>query len=82
MILNMNLEINNLDKSTSPYLRQHKDNPIAWQEYSEEVIEYAKSTKRPLFISVGYATCHWCHVMANDTFSNVEVAKFMNKKVV
>ena len=78
----MNLEINNLDKSTSPYLRQHKDNPIAWQEYSEEVIEYAKSTKRPLFISVGYATCHWCHVMANDTFSNVEVAKFMNKKFV
>jgi uncharacterized protein YyaL (SSP411 family) len=78
----MNFEKNNLNLSTSPYLRQHQDNPIAWQEYSEEVVQYAQSKVLPLFISIGYATCHWCHVMANDTFSNTDVAEYMNENFI
>lgn len=73
---------NKLSQSSSPYLRQHKDNPIHWQEFSEEVLGYAKQTGKPLFISIGYATCHWCHVMAGDTFSNQEIATFMNQNFV
>lgn len=73
---------NNLDKSTSPYLLQHKHNPIHWQEYSTKVIEHAKEYDLPILISIGYSTCHWCHVMANDTFSNVEIADYMNKNYV
>lgn len=73
---------NNLDKSSSPYLLQHQNNPFHWQEYSNEVIAYAKEMDRPVLISIGYSTCHWCHVMAADTFSNIEIAKFMNENYV
>ena len=70
---------NNLDRSVSPYLRQHKDNPVLWQELSQEAIDYAGETDRILFVSVGYATCHWCHVMAAEAFSDQEVADYLNE---
>jgi hypothetical protein len=73
---------NNLDRSTSPYLRQHQDNPVWWQEWSEEALAYAREHDRILFVSVGYATCHWCHVMAADAFSDPHVANYLNEHFV
>jgi len=73
---------NNLDKSSSPYLRQHAKNPIWWQEWSSEVLEEAVRENKPLFVSVGYATCHWCHVMAADAFSDRITADYLNKHFI
>ncbi len=73
---------NTLDQAASPYLRQHRDNPVWWQEWSEETLELARSTGRPLFVSVGYATCHWCHVMASEAFSDSTVAAALNRDFV
>ncbi|MBI2583704.1 MAG: thioredoxin domain-containing protein [Candidatus Aenigmarchaeota archaeon] len=73
---------NSLDKATSPYLQQHKQNPVWWQEWSADALSYAKSEKKLLFVSVGYATCHWCHVMASDCFEDENVAKTLNKDFV
>ncbi len=73
---------NNLDKASSPYLMQHQDNPIHWQEWKEEVLDWAQKENRPIFVSVGYATCHWCHVMAKEAFSDPGVADFLNKYFV
>lgn len=73
---------NNLDKSSSPYLLQHIDNPVWWQEWSDELIKYAVNEKRLLFVSVGYATCHWCHVMASEAFSDINTADYLNSHYV
>ena len=73
---------NNLDKSLSPYLLQHTSNPVWWQEWSSEIIRYAVDEKKPLFISVGYATCHWCHVMAAEAFSDIDTADFLNSHFI
>lgn len=73
---------NNLDKSSSPYLLQHRDNPIHWQEYSKEVVNFAKNEDKPILLSIGYSTCHWCHVMAADTFSDEAIADYMNSNYV
>ena len=73
---------NNLDRSSSPYLKQHVDNPVWWQEWSADVIEYAKLTDKPLFVSVGYSTCHWCHVMASEAFSDARTAKYLNDNFI
>ena len=70
---------NNLDLSVSPYLRQHRENPVWWQEWSQEVLDHARETDRILLVSVGYATCHWCHVMAADAFSDPDVAAYLNE---
>ncbi len=59
---------NNLDKANSPYLMQHAQNPVWWQEWSREVLEEARRRDVPVFVSSGYATCHWCHVMAGSFF--------------
>jgi uncharacterized protein YyaL (SSP411 family) len=72
------LKRNNLDKSSSPYLRQHISNPVWWQEWSEEIVRHAASVKKPVLVSVGYATCHWCHVMAAGAFSDLPTARFLN----
>lgn len=72
------ISCNNLDKSSSPYLLQHASNPIWWQEWSEALIKYAVNTGKPLFVSVGYATCHWCHVMASGAFSDNNTARYLN----
>lgn len=73
---------NNLKIASSPYLLQHKDNPIWWQEYSQEVLEYARVKNKIIFVSIGYATCHWCHVMAQEAFSNREIADYLNAHFV
>lgn len=76
------LQRNNLGDASSPYLKQHRSNPVWWQPWSREVLDYARETGKPLFVSVGYATCHWCHVMAREAFSNPAVAERINRDFV
>lgn len=73
---------NNLDGSSSPYLRQHAGNPIWWQEWNGDTLAYAAAATKPLLVSVGYATCHWCHVMAGEAFSDPETAGYINANFV
>jgi len=73
---------NNLGNSLSPYLLQHTDNPVWWQEWSSSVIEYAVSENKLLLVSVGYATCHWCHVMASEAFSDSATADYLNRNFI
>ena len=73
---------NNLDRSSSPYLLQHSGNPVWWQEWSDELLSYALSSDRLLFVSVGYATCHWCHVMAAEAFSDPDTASYLNSHYI
>lgn len=73
---------NNLDLSSSPYLRQHADNPVYWQEWKPEVLDYARQEQKSILVSVGYATCHWCHVMAREAFSDSTVAQLLNDDFV
>ncbi|OXB33714.1 cold-induced thioredoxin domain-containing protein [Cryptococcus neoformans] len=70
---------NVLAKSKSPYLLQHKDNPVAWQEWSPETIALAQKLDKPIFLSSGYSACHWCHVLAHESFEDEETAKMMNE---
>ncbi|MCU0237774.1 MAG: DUF255 domain-containing protein [Acidobacteria bacterium] len=76
------LQRNNLDRSDSPYLRQHQDNPVWWQEWSADIVAAAAAQARPLFVSVGYSTCHWCHVMAAEAFSDPDTADFLNRHFI
>ncbi len=73
---------NKLNKEKSPYLKQHENNPVDWLPWSKETLIKAKSEKKPIFLSIGYASCHWCHVMAHESFENKETAKVMNNKFV
>jgi len=73
---------NNLDKSSSPYLLQHINNPVWWQEWNDDLIKYALSNRKLLFVSVGYATCHWCHVMASEAFSDTNTADYLNSHYI
>lgn len=69
---------NRLANETSPYLLQHKDNPVDWYPWGEEAFALAKELDRPIFLSVGYSSCHWCHVMERESFENHEIAALMN----
>jgi hypothetical protein len=71
-------EGNRLAGSTSPYLLQHAGNPVHWRPWGPEALAEAKRRDRPLLLSVGYAACHWCHVMAHESFENPAVAARMN----
>jgi hypothetical protein len=73
---------NRLGAATSPYLQQHRDNPVAWQEWGDEAFEAARRLDRPVLLSVGYAACHWCHVMAHESFEDPAVAELMNEHYV
>lgn len=75
-------EFNRLIFSRSPYLLQHARNPVDWREWGEEAQAEAKARNLPLFVSIGYATCHWCHVMAHESFENEEVADILNHAFV
>ena len=75
----ININKNNLVKDLSPYLLQHKDNPVNWQIWSPEIIKIAKEKSKPILLSIGYASCHWCHVMAHESFQDKETADLMNK---
>src|SRR5574339_1299259 len=73
---------NRLAAESSPYLRQHADNPVEWWPWGEEAFAEAKRRDRPVFVSIGYAACHWCHVMAHESFEDAATAKLMNEKFV
>jgi Highly conserved protein containing a thioredoxin domain len=74
--------LNRLAKASSPYLQQHAGNPVDWYEWGEEALAKAKNENKPLLISIGYAACHWCHVMAHESFSDAAIAEVMNKHFV
>ncbi|HYA80451.1 MAG TPA: thioredoxin domain-containing protein [Methylocystis sp.] len=78
----MPVESNQLGQETSPYLLQHRDNPVHWQAWSAETLALAKRLGRPILLSVGYSACHWCHVMAHESFENAEIAALMNEYFV
>ena len=73
---------NRLAKETSPYLLQHAYNPVEWYAWGEEALERAKKEDKPIFLSVGYSACHWCHVMAHESFEDEETAKIMNEHFI
>jgi uncharacterized protein YyaL (SSP411 family) len=72
------VEGNRLGRETSPYLLQHKDNPVHWRPWGEEALAEARATGKPILLSVGYAACHWCHVMAHESFEDKGTAAVMN----
>ena len=69
---------NKLSSDPSPYLQQHKNNPVHWQTWKKDVLDYAKKNKKPILLSIGYASCHWCHVMAHESFEDSQTAELMN----
>ena len=75
----INSNKNNLFNDPSPYLQQHKKNPVHWQVWSAETIELAKKNSKPILLSIGYASCHWCHVMAHESFEDKDTAEIMNQ---
>ncbi len=74
--------VSRLAAETSPYLLQHADNPVAWLPWGEEALALARSQDRPILLSIGYSACHWCHVMAHESFEDAEVAAVMNELFV
>jgi uncharacterized protein len=73
---------NRLADETSPYLLQHKDNPVAWEPWGEHALARARDEDKPLLVSIGYSSCHWCHVMERESFEDEEVAAYMNEHFV
>ena len=73
---------NKLGRESSPYLLQHAKNPVHWYAWNEEALARAKKENKPIFLSVGYSSCHWCHVMAHESFEDEEIAKIMNENFV
>ncbi len=74
--------MNELRHATSPYLRQHADNPVDWQQWTPETLAAAKAAGKPILLSIGYAACHWCHVMAHESFEDPVTAEVMNRLFV
>ncbi|MCX8214178.1 MAG: thioredoxin domain-containing protein, partial [SAR202 cluster bacterium] len=73
---------NRLANETSPYLLQHADNPVDWYPWGDEALERAKAEDKPILLSIGYSACHWCHVMAHESFENEQIARVMNSAFV
>lgn len=73
---------NRLQDETSPYLKQHENNPVDWYPWGPEALECARAHDKPILLSVGYSACHWCHVMAHECFENEPIAKLMNERFV
>ena len=76
------MQKNHLASETSPYLLQHVENPVDWYGWNDEALNKAKQENKPIFLSIGYSSCHWCHVMAHESFENDDIAKFMNENFV
>ena len=74
--------MNHLQNEKSPYLLQHAGNPVDWYPWGREVFQKAASEDKPVFLSIGYSTCHWCHVMAHESFEDAEVAELLNRDFV
>ena len=73
---------NRLAHETSPYLLQHKDNPVAWEPWGDEALRRARDEDKPLLVSIGYSSCHWCHVMERESFEDSDIAEYMNEHFV
>ncbi|HET6716653.1 MAG TPA: thioredoxin domain-containing protein, partial [Nitrososphaeraceae archaeon] len=73
---------NSLVNETSPYLLQHAYNPVEWYGWNDDALERAKKEDKPIFLSVGYSSCHWCHVMAHESFEDNDIAKIMNEQYI
>ena len=73
---------NRLIDEKSPYLLQHAHNPVNWYPWGAAAFEKAKSEQKPIFLSIGYSTCHWCHVMAHESFEDPETADLLNERFV
>src|SRR3954470_21541486 len=73
---------NRLAGETSPYLLQHKDNPVDWYPWGEEALARAREEDRPILLSIGYSACHWCHVMERESFEDDQTARLMNERFV
>ncbi|HTT79601.1 MAG TPA: thioredoxin domain-containing protein, partial [Stellaceae bacterium] len=76
------MDANRLGEETSPYLLQHKDNPVHWQAWNAATLAAAQAAAKPILLSIGYAACHWCHVMAHESFENAAIAALMNRLFV
>jgi len=74
--------VNHLADETSPYLRQHADNPVEWFPWGDEALQRARDEDKPLFVSIGYASCHWCHVMAHESFEDPDTAAELAKSFI
>jgi len=79
---NSKLAYNRLNNEKSLYLKQHQNNPVHWWPYGPEALIASKEENKPIFLSIGYSSCHWCHVMAHDSFSNKEIAEFLNANFI
>ena len=73
---------NHLKDQTSPYLLQHAENPVDWYPWGAQAFEKARTEDKPVFLSIGYSTCHWCHVMAHESFEDDEIAGILNRSFV
>src|SRR5687768_10055840 len=73
---------NRLGHSTSPYLLQHAGNPVHWRQWGQQALAEARETGKPILLSIGYAACHWCHVMAHESFEDPATAAVMNRLFV
>src|SRR5207244_1642459 len=73
---------NRLINETSPYLLQHAHNPVDWYAWGPEALEKARREEKPIFLSVGYSACHWCHVMERESFESEEIARLLNEHFV
>ena len=73
---------NRLAHETSPYLQQHADNPVDWHPWGAEALELARTTNKPILLSIGYSACHWCQVMAHESFEDADTAAMMNELFV
>jgi uncharacterized protein YyaL (SSP411 family) len=76
------LHTNRLIHESSPYLRQHAHNPVDWYPWGDEAFKKAERENKPLFLSIGYSTCHWCHVMEHESFANEDIATYLNEHFV
>ena len=74
--------MNHLKDATSPYLLQHADNPVEWYTWTSEALDRAKKEDKPILLSIGYSSCHWCHVMAHESFEDTEIARIMNEHFI
>jgi uncharacterized protein len=77
--MNNSLHVNKLRHEISPYLLQHAENPVAWQGWGQEALSRARAEDKPIFLSIGYSACHWCHVMAHESFEDQEIAELLNR---
>ncbi|MDP7606892.1 MAG: thioredoxin domain-containing protein, partial [SAR324 cluster bacterium] len=80
--MNKSSHVNQLIREKSPYLLQHAHNPVNWHPWGEEPFQIAKEKSLPLLVSIGYATCHWCHVMERESFEDPDLAKLLNEHFV